>query len=73
MLNLLSSLRAHDRGPNADPANSGYNRLIFAPGMEVAHGANHVYADVEVPFWQDMNGNQLVAAPMLKVAVSRSF
>src|ERR1019366_9885836 len=32
-LQSLGSVRAHDHGPEADPLNSGYQRLLIAPGV----------------------------------------
>lgn len=73
ILQLLLSRRERDGDINGDPVNTGYTRLIAAPGVEFDRGAWKLYADVEVPFYQDMNGHQLVAATALKFILSRSF
>ena len=73
ILQLLFSRRERDGGINGDPVDTGYTRLIAAPGIEFDREAWKFYADVEVPFYQDMNGHQLVAPAALKFILSRSF
>jgi hypothetical protein len=73
MLQLIGSARARDAGPAADPVNSGYERLLIAPGVELKAAAWKLYGDVEFPLYQRVNGNQLVAPALFKVIVSRSF
>ncbi len=58
---MLASGRLHDSGPAANPENSGYTRLFAAPGLEFDIGKAMLYGDVEVPVYQDVKGNQLVA------------
>ena len=59
---VIASHRAHDSGPAADPLNSGFDRLMFSPGIEftkVLDEANNrvfkFYVDVEVPFYYRTN------------------
>ena len=73
VLQLLLSRRERDGDLNGDPVNTGYTRLIAAPGVEFDREAWKFYADVEVPFYQDMNGRQLVAPAAFKVILSRSL
>lgn len=73
IVQLLLSRRERDGDTNGDPVNTGYTRLIVAPGVEFDRDAWKFYADVEVPFYQDMNGHQLVAPAALKFILSRSF
>jgi hypothetical protein len=73
VVQILYSRRERDGGPNGDPVNTGYSRLIVAPGMEFDRGDWKLYADVELPFYQDMNGHQLVAPAALKFILSRTF
>lgn len=73
ILQLLFSRRERDGDINSDPVNTGYTRLIVAPGIEFDRDVWKFYADVEVPFYQDMNGHQLVAPAALKFILSRSF
>lgn len=52
-LQLLGSVRNHDTGGNSDPDNSGYRRLLIAPGIKVHLGRKlSVYGDVEFPVAQ---------------------
>ncbi len=48
-LALLGSLRAGDSGINGDPGNSGYTRVLVAPGLKLRLGRRvSFYGDVEV-------------------------
>jgi len=67
---ILYSHRASDSGPLAEPDNTGYDRALAAPGIELDTGSWKFYADAEVPFYQDMRGNQLVAPVAYKFIVS---
>jgi len=82
----LFSIRGSDSGENAsgglndsDPPatlgspDSGYKRLLLSPGVEVHLHPFVLYADVEVPVWQDFTGNQLAAPVLFKVNVSYHF
>lgn len=73
MFTFLASDRTRDTGVNADPSDSGYTRLIAAPGGEISIGSVRVYADIELPFFQNMRGYQLTAAFSTKLIVSYSF
>jgi len=73
ILQALVSLRARDAGENADPANSGYQRLLFAPGLELRIRRIRLYADVESPVYQHVNGNQLVPHWQGKLTASLGF
>ena len=73
LLQLLGSYRLHDVGFNADPQDSGYRRLLISPGVEYDIDAVKLYADVEVPVYQNVNGNQLTAPILTKLVVAYSF
>ncbi|MBU6442569.1 MAG: hypothetical protein KGR48_01555 [Alphaproteobacteria bacterium] len=73
MLQVIASHRAHDGGPLGDPANTGYDRLMISPGVEVDAGSWKLYGDVEFPVYQDMTGNQLVAPELFKVILSHAL
>ncbi len=73
MLTFLASDRTRDTGNNANPADSGYTRFIVAPGVETKLGVIRAYADIEVPFFQNMRGLQLTAPFATKLIVSYSF
>ena len=73
MLQLIGSHRAHDGGPASNPGDSGYDRLMISPGVEVDAGSWKLYGDVEFPVYQDMRGNQLVAPQLFKVILSHAL
>jgi len=78
---VLASYRMHDIGQNSDPDNSGYTRLLAAPGVELRVAQVKLYADIEVPFYQHVNAadpasgtsGQLVAPYLFKVQVTYDF
>lgn len=83
-LQLLGSLRAHDTGANADPLNSGYKRLMIAPGGKLQLSRKlSVFGDVEVPVAQYTNAarspmiegkaGQLVAPVLINFQVNYGF
>jgi hypothetical protein len=69
---ILLSHRGHDGGIG-EPDNTGYNRALVAPGVAVSFATWKLYADVEVPLYQHVTGNQLVSPAALKVIASYSF
>lgn len=73
IMSLLGSDRARDRGTNAAPQDSGYDRVQIAPGIETAWKSLRVYADIELPIFRNMNGFQLVNPFATKLIVSYSF
>ncbi|MGH8401223.1 MAG: hypothetical protein ACRESU_08990, partial [Gammaproteobacteria bacterium] len=73
VLQMVVSNRWRDSGANADPDNSGYQRVLAAPGLEYDNGKFRIYADVEFPVYQKVNGDQLVAPRLYKLIVSYSF
>lgn len=82
VLSLINSYRMHDSGPAADPPNSGYERLLIAPGIEFRVKNVRIYADVEVPVYQytnaaplalEQDSGQLVASPLYKVQMNYDF
>ena len=73
MLTLIASDRTRDTGANANPTGSGYTRLLIAPGAEIRLLGARVYGDVEVPFFQNVRGNQLISPVQFKTIVSYDF
>lgn len=67
------SARAHDSGLAADPDDSGYERILLSPALEVDVHPFTIYADAEVPVLQHFNGNQLAAPVLFKFSVSFMF
>jgi hypothetical protein len=70
---VITSERTSDGGANSDKPNSGYQRIMLSPGVEFDMHPVSVYADVEVPVFQDFRGNQVVAPWLLKVIMSYHF
>ena len=73
MLTFVASDRTRDTGSNAMPQDSGYTRFLIAPGAEIKLGIVRLYGDVEVPFFQNMRGNQLTAPVQFKTIFSYDF
>jgi hypothetical protein len=70
ILELIVSDRGRDGEANGDPVDSGYSRLLIAPGVELDHGDWKLYADVEIPVYDHVNGDQLAAPAALKFIAS---
>jgi hypothetical protein len=71
---VVGSLRMSDSGVNAShPVASGYERVLLSPGFEIDMHPIAVDASVDLPVYQRMTGNQLVAAALVKVAFSYKF
>jgi len=73
MLSLKLSDRVRDSQSQASPQNTGYTRLLLAPGGEIKVNTVRLYGDVEFPLFQNMNGNQITAPVMFKTIVSYDF
>ena len=73
VMQAIFSYRSNDSGDASDSANSGYERLLLSPGVEFHIHPVKVYADVELPVFQNVNGNQLVAPVLFKVNLSYMF
>jgi hypothetical protein len=72
-LSLLGSVRTHDLGVEADTPNSGYERLLLAPGGEIGFKTLRLYADFEIPLFQYVNGYQLTTPYLIKTILSYDF
>ncbi|MDE1958658.1 MAG: hypothetical protein KGI40_06195 [Xanthomonadaceae bacterium] len=70
ILQGLVSLRQHDRGINAAPADSGYRRVLIAPAVELAWSRLRVDATLAAPLYQHVRGFQLVAPWQASLSVS---
>jgi hypothetical protein len=80
LLQLIGSYRAPDRGTSADPDNTGYERVFISPGVQFSKVLDEknnivmkVYGDVEIPIYQNVNGNQIVAPALFKIISSYNF
>jgi len=82
-LSVINSDRNHDTGANADLLNSGYQRLLIAPGIALQLKQWRLYTDVELPIYQHTNAaaspaiegtaGQLVAPALYKVELAYDF
>jgi len=82
VLQLIGSYRERDSGASSDPDNSGYKRLLLAPGIELRVGKVRLYADIEFPVYQFANAappgtgdssGQLVTSTYLKAQIAYDF
>jgi hypothetical protein len=74
LLQANFSLRGRDSGENAEPALSGSRRLSLSPG--VSHSLGHddtIYALLQLPVYQNMNGIQLVPKSSLALGWTHAF
>ena len=69
----IFSFRSHDSGDAANYNNSGYERLLLSPGLEFHIHPVKFYVDAELPVFQNVNGNQLVAPVLIKASLSYMF
>jgi hypothetical protein len=69
----IFSARGRDCGSNANHDNSGYQRILLSPGIEFHIHPVKIYADVELPVYQNFTGNQLAAPVLFKVSASYMF
>ena len=72
-LQWSGSSRTKDGGVLSNPANTGCDRILLSPGVELAFGKWTLTGDVEFPVYRDVNGNQLVADRLFKFVVSYSL
>ena len=70
---VIASERTKDYGADAHSNNSGYTRILLSPGIEFHLHPVKVYADVELPVFQHITGNQLVAPALFKLNISYMF
>ncbi len=73
MLTFKLTDRVRDSQSQADPRNTGYTRLLVAPGGEVKVNTIRLYGDVEFPLFQNINGNQITSPVIIKTIVSYDF
>jgi len=70
---VIGVWRGRDNGAAASPDDSGYQRILVAPGIELRLHPVKFYADVEIPVYENVTGNQLVAPALFKVNISYMF
>lgn len=70
---IVVSYRGRDGGREGDPDSTGYTRVLFAPGVAIQIDAVKLYGDIEVPVYQDIHGDQLIAPVAYKLVASYGF
>lgn len=73
ILQFTGTKKFRETGYKSSYKNSGYSQVFIAPGIELSFGQYKVYADVELPIYQNVNGNQLVADRIFKVILGYNF
>ena len=74
MLQLNYHVRGRDRGGNAEPDDSGQRQAFVSPGASWNFARNaQLYAFVQLPVYQNVNGVQLTADRSFVVGVSSRF
>jgi hypothetical protein len=73
MLQARAAFKGSDRGDDAHPEDTGYQRIFAAPALELTHENWRLYADVALPIYENFHGNQLAATSLLKVLASFSY
>ena len=73
VVQLIGSDRERDHGSAANPDNSGYDRLLISVGGETKINILRLYADAELPVFQNIVGNQLTAPVLFKTILSYDF
>ena len=68
MAQVIFSERTSDSGSNANPDDTGYQRLMLSPGIEFHIHPVKIYADAEFPVFQHFTGNQLAAPVLFKLS-----
>jgi len=70
---IIASTRMHDTGGDANPGDSGYSRVLLSPGVDVSINNWMLHAEVDLPIYQNVIGNQLVAQELFKTNISYNF
>lgn len=70
---LTAAWRGHDGGLLGHPADSGYLRLLAAPGLELDAGRTRLYLDAAFSLRDHVSGNQLIARQLYKLSLGYSF
>jgi hypothetical protein len=73
LLQLTAAYRGHDGGTMGHPEDSGYTRLVAAPGLEIDLSPVRVFVEAGFAFHNNMSGNQLVAKQLYRINLSYGF
>ena len=71
---VIALQHGRDSGANsAQPPASGYQRVLLSPGIEIDMHPIVLNAQVDLPVYERVTGNQLVAPALFKVVLSYRF
>jgi hypothetical protein len=73
LIEIIGAVRARDQGSDSNPGDSGYSRLLVAPGVDASFAGLRATMTVGLPLYEHVNGNQLVAPALFKLVVGHSF
>jgi len=73
VVQIIESYHWRDSGSDAHASDSGYDRALLAPGVEIDIRRFSLYADVAFPVYQHVNGNQLMAPELFTLRMSYNF
>jgi hypothetical protein len=74
VLQLNLAHKGRDSGAQAEPENSGSTTVSLSPGVSVVTAAHDtVYAFVQLPVYQKVNGIQLVPRASFALGWTHSF
>ncbi len=65
--------RESDQGANAYPGDTGFNRVLMGPGLDLRAGRFRLFTDVSFPVHQWVRGNQLVSSVLYKAQLGYLF
>lgn len=74
LLQLNAQIRERDRGPEAEPKDSGGSYLWLSPGLNYAANRSlRIYGFVQLPLYQRVNGVQLTANWTITAGINGFF
>ena len=73
MIQVLASIRRHDSGAASSPLNSGYSRILLSPGLDLGFQNWILHTEIDVPVFQNVVGQQLVALVLFKASIAYAF
>lgn len=73
LLAAIGVTRTRDSGADSNPGDSGYDRLLVAPGLDASIAGVRATLTVDVPLYEKVNGNQLVAPALFKLVVGHAL
>ena len=73
LLQLRAAYRRQDGGIDGRAADTGYVRMMAAPGGVASMGKVKFYADVALPLYTNARGHQLFANELWKLNISYHF